>query len=569
MVNNKTTRDLGELDRLKREFGGNQQPLLRVLRSLAKSSIDDAESLIRFHEALLFLCAYPPSPSVLELAEQILKSFKQRISQLMEGDIDLSALDDPEVSGIAGGSVDSNFSYAVVRWLADKFPRQLSIDWDWFEEEDRFGATMPRFLPLLADDAMVEAHVPYHEWLEAARGRQHELSWLMKRFGTLASSDKQRAELYDALKLHVIWHYGERSSRTSMRGPRRKTFIHNQALIQRRDVSLTAELSSPPVPVRKCSEAEGQRALEMARETSAVRYRELHGFTYGDPRRVLRAELGRGVEAFVTGVPPENRLPLRAYHAALILKNSVPVAYFEGLSIFERMESGFNLYYTFRDGETAWLYARILRLMRQLLGVTVFSIDPYQVGHENEEGIESGAFWFYRKLGFRPVKPELLKLTEQEERKMREETGYRTSARTLRRLAAGHMLFELPAAKNIARRWDAFASRNLGLNVQRRMAQKFNGDPDRLGLKSTEAVEAALGIKSGSWSTAEKTALANISLVLALEPEISRWSDGEKELMATVIRAKAAPDESVYLQQMQKHAALRDVFIRFGSDIRR
>jgi hypothetical protein len=45
--------------------------------------------------------------------------------------------------------------------------------------------------------------------------------------------------------------------------------------------------------------------------------------------------------------------------------------------------------------------------MRQLLGVEVFSLDPYQIGHENEEGIESGAFWFYRKLGFRPVRPEL------------------------------------------------------------------------------------------------------------------------------------------------------------------
>src|SRR5207253_7797892 len=177
--------------------------------------------------------------------------------------------------------------------------------------------------------------------------------------------------------------------------------------------------------------------------TSAVRYRELHGFTYGDPRRVLKAELGRGTQVFVTGVPPENRLPLRAYHAALIFKNGVPVAYFEGLSICERMESGFNLYYTFRDGETAWLYARILRLMRQLLGVTVFSIEPYQIGHENEEGIDSGAFWFYRKFGFRPVRPELMKLTLWEEQKIAAKRDYRTSARTLRKLAAGHLLFEL------------------------------------------------------------------------------------------------------------------------------
>ena len=105
------------------------------------------------------------------------------------------------------------------------------------------------------------------------------------------------------------------------------------------------------------------------------------------------------------GVPPDKRLPLRAYHAAIIFKNGVAVGYFEGLSIFERLESGFNFYYTFREGETAWIYAKTLAILRHLLGVTVFTIDPYQIGYENEEGIESGAFWFYRKFGFRTCLP--------------------------------------------------------------------------------------------------------------------------------------------------------------------
>ena len=322
------------------------------------------------------------------------------------------------MSGVAGTSVTSNFSYAIVRWLAANFPRQISIDWDWFEEEERFGATMARFLPLLEEDAMVEAHVPYRDWLRAARGRANELVWLIEAFESSKLTGKARAELYDSLKLHVRWQFGSRGSRTSMKLPVRRIFFHDSPLISRRDVSLAAELASAPIPVEKLSPALGERILDMARETSAVRYRELHGFTFGDSRRVLKADIGRGTEVFVVGVPPENRLPLRAYHAALIFKNGVPVGYFEGLSICERMESGFNLYYTFRDGETAWLYARILRLMHQLLGVSVFSIDPYQVGHENEEGIESGAFWFYRKLGFRPVRPELMKLTLAEEAPM-------------------------------------------------------------------------------------------------------------------------------------------------------
>jgi hypothetical protein len=51
-----------------------------------------------------------------------------------------------------------------------------------------------------------------------------------------------------------------------------------------------------------------------------------------------------------------------------------------------------NLFYTFRDGESAWIYARLLRFLRQHLNVSVFSVEPYQLGSHNEEGIEAGAF---------------------------------------------------------------------------------------------------------------------------------------------------------------------------------
>jgi hypothetical protein len=257
-------------------------------------------------------------------------------------------------------------------------------------------------------------------------------------------------------------------------------------------------------------------------------------------------------------------LPLRAYHAAMMFKNGVPVGYFEGLSICERMESGFNLYYTFRDGETAWLYARILRLMRQMLGVTVFSIDPYQVGDENEEGIESGAFWFYRKLGFRPVKPELIKLTEREEARVASRQGYRTSASTLRKLAAGHMLFELLPSQT-AGAWDNFEVRNIGFAVQRQMAQRYGGKSDAIRQQSVRAVTRALGVKTRDWTPAESDALADLSLVLALEPGLTKWTAEQKELAVRIIRAKAGGDESFYLKLMQKHAAFRDVLLRLGS----
>lgn len=527
------------------------------------SKIVDAESLIEHHEKLLFIRAYPPSARILNQVENVLKQLEARVTRLRGADIDLSPLDAPEVSGIAGSSVTSNFSYALVRWLVKKYPAQLSIDWDWFEEEERFGATMPRFLPLLEDDAMVEAHVPFQDWLRAARGRRNEVAWIIDQFESLNISDKQKGELYDSLKLHITWRFGVRSSRTGMKLPARQVFFHDRPLIQRRDVSLVDELNSAPIPLQKLSASEGEKILDLARETSAVRYRELHGFTYGDSRHVIKADFGRGVYAFVMGVPPESRLPLRAYHAAIIFKNGVPVAYFEGLSLFERMESGFNLYYTFREGETAWLYARILRLMRQMLAVTVFSIEPYQVGHENEEGIESGAFWFYRKLGFRPVKKDLMKLTFAEESRMSKDRSYRSPARTLRRLAAGHMLFELTRGRT--GEWDRFEARNIGLAVQKRMASEFKSKPAEIRAASVEFVTRTLKLSTNRWSDAEKSALANLSLPLAMIPGLKTWDKKQRELVARIIQAKASSDEAHYLRLMQRHTALRAALIRLGS----
>jgi hypothetical protein len=556
---------LTRLEEMKGYVGERAANILSAIRAIPIRGLTDADSLIRLHEALLFIRAYPSDQRVLHQTEVGLKHLEKLVSQLQDSEVDLSPLDAPEVSGIAGTTVTSNFSYALVRWLVAKFPNQVSIDWDWFDSEDQFGATMRRFLPLLADDAMVEAHVPYRDWLTAARGRRNEVAWIIERFESLPLTDRRKAELYDSLKLHVTWQFGRRSSRTGMRLPSRKTFFHDGPLIKRRDVSLADELNSTAIPVRKLSRAEGERALDLARETSAVRYRELHGFTYGDAARVIKADLGRGNEAFVVGVPAEYRLPLRAYHAAMIFKNSVPAAYFEGLSLFERMESGFNLYYTFRDGETAWLYARILRLMRQLLGVTIFSIDPYQVGHENEEGIESGAFWFYRKLGFRPVKPELLKLTVAEEQKMAADPSHRTSTRTLRKLASGHMLFEMPGKGS--REWDRFEVRNIGLAVQRRMAKEFDSDPEKLRKHSSQFAERVLGL-SGSRDANQERLCNDLAGAVSTAADVREWAQDEIEPLARIFLAKSGADEAQYLKQMQKHALLRASLIKLGCGTR-
>lgn len=554
---------LDQLDEAKRRFDKQSRLRIeRILSRLARQRIRDAESLIRYHEILLFLRAYPQSARIENLAEAELSAFSRKVALLKDLTSDTAAMEHPEVSGIAGTAVTDTFSYHIVRWLLKHHPRQVSINWEWFESENRLAETWPRFLPLLEEDGAVEANVPYQRWLHAARDHNTELLWLIDRFESLALRELEKAELYDSLQIYVQWRFGFRASRTGMRLPVRKSFRHRQPLIARRDVSIDREISAPPTALRRLSLSQGQKILDLARETSTVRYRELYGFTHGDPARVLKARIGRGVDLYFVGLPPAKRLPLRAYHAAMIFKNGVPVGYFEGLSLFERMESGFNFYYTFREGETAWIYAKTLALLYHLLGVTAFAIDPYQVGFENEEGIKSGAFWFYRKLGFRPTDPQKLKLTLSEEKKLGARPSYRTPPGILRQLAESPMIFEILGTPT--GEWDRFQVRRLGLRVQRRMA-KFGGEAARVRQESLSTVSQALGLRVRDWKAAAQTALSDFSLVLALVRDLRSWTNAEKQSIVRIIQAKAGADEARYLRRQQQHRRLRAEFIRLGS----
>lgn len=565
---------LGRLEELKRPADARGRARLRsVLARLSRRGFRDAASLIRFHEILLFMRAYPQGRALLAQTEKILSSFRERVDGL-RGAEDFYEFENPEVSGIAGTAFSAVFTYDVVRWLVARHPSRVRIDWEGYSEEGQLAAVLPRILPLVEENAYVETYFPFREYLRAGRGRgRNELAWLVSRFENLPVNDAERAALFDSLRLWVRWEFADaRASRTGMKLRTRRTFFHAAPLLTRRDVSLARELEDEePLPVEKLSRAEGARLLDAGRGTMSARFRELRGFTYGDPSTVLRAHVGRGVEVFTWGLPFARRLPVLAYHSMLVLKNGVPCGYAEALTLFERVEAGLNLFYTFRDGESAWIYARLLRLFRQLLGATVFSVDPYQLGFKNEEGIASGAFWFYRKLGFRPVQPRLAELVAREERRLASRPGSRTPAKLLRELSSGHVIFEAPPARSVQRpgEWDDFHVRNLGLAVARRMAARHGGDSSKLRRASAARVAAALGVNTSDFDDEESLAFENLSLLAALVPDLNGWTEGEKESFVRVVRAKAGADELKYLRLLRKHGRLRGEIIRLGSAPRR
>jgi hypothetical protein len=488
---------LESLEDWKRRFDPDRAGELEgLLTAIAGGKFAGAPDLIRLHETLLFLRAYPLSQRVARLADEILFAFESRLPD------DLDPFEQPEVSGIAGTSVTAVFSYEVVQRLAALKTCNLEVAYDRFDDQDGLGPVVRRLLPLLSEDWPVEAHVPFEQWIRAAHPRrQSDLAWLLSRV--------REPDVYDSMQVPITWRIASsRYSRSRLRLPVRKLYLHREPLLKRADISLDRELASAPIPVKRLDRPKARRILDAIMATSVMRYRELYGFSHPDEAGVYHASAGRGVDIYFFGVPREWRLPLRAYHGGMFFKNGVPAGYVELLSFFERAEVGFNLYYTFREGESAWLYARLLRLFHQVLGLTCFSVDPYQIGHENSEAIDSGAFWFYRKLGFRPTAPEAVKLVAREESRMRSTPGYRSSKRTLERLADGYMLYEIPGTATGD--WDAFRIRTLAQRLQK-------GGPS------------------------------------------------ERRVLSELARAKARGPETSYLRWMQGQKALRQQLIQWGS----
>lgn len=536
----------------------------KLLDSWTEITFADARSLIRFHDALLFFRAFPHDARVLRQAERLLSGVQDQVARLFKSGVSMDDFDSERVSGIAGTTLTDSFTYEVADWLGQRHLKHLSADWDIEDQARALALVLPRFIPLLEDDALVEADTPYLNWINNAAGKKGDLPWILERFRDLPPPLGDKTELYDAMQLYLKWDLrNSPASRTLASRPVSKIFFHKEPLIRRSQVSLAEEFQFGALPVRKLETLEAQEILDMCRDAVTVRYRELYGTTRGDPNQVYEGVPGRGLQIFLWGLPPDRRLPLRAYHAGFTLKNGIPVNYIEGISLFEWMEIGFNTFYAFRDGETAWIYAKILRFFHQLTGVKCFSVYPYQLGHQNEEAIQSGAFWFYRKLGFRPGRPELQKLVEREERKLGANPRHRTSPATLRKLAVDHAFYEV--AGQAPGLWDNFSVRNLGFAVQRNMAQHHDGNAGKIRATLRGALMRLLDVNPNAWSPDERAAFENIALVASLIPGLSNWDPREKQDLIEIVRAKASPNEADYLRRLQQHAKLRQEILRLGS----
>ena len=103
-------------------------------------------------------------------------------------------------------------------------------------------------------------------------------------------------------------------------------------------------------------------------------------FAYGNPRDVWLVDDGDGLAFALIGMVPERRAALPAIYGGLTLQNGVPIGYHQADFLGRSAAISFNTFETFRGGESAHVFARLLAALHAFSGATSFSIEPYQLG---------------------------------------------------------------------------------------------------------------------------------------------------------------------------------------------
>ena len=520
-----------------------------LLRALARARLPTPAAVLRLHEHLCFLRAYPDDRRLLSAAGSLLKSFSAR-PDLRRYRAALAG------SGIAGTDLPDRFFWPMARWLAARWPAQLEIDWGNADEE-----SLAKALPLLAtpaEAAWLRVLTPgARAAIERMRGRTSSGAFYVERVAAMPGDDFTREAFFDAIDLDLVLRAASGTPARTLARYRAAPISFRRSAPPRQRPDLRAQLAIAPRDVRYASPREAGELIDLSRATMATRGRDLDAFAYGNPADVRVVDDGDGLQWAVIGMAPERRAPVRAAYGYLMLRNGVPVGYGQTDTLFACTDIAFNAFPAFRGGEAAFLFARLLAMCKAVFGARSFTLEPYQLGHENHEGIESGAWWFYYKLGFRPRSGRARKLARTELARMQRDAGYRSPERVLERLAEDYLYFE-PEGRR-APHWPGVAA--LGAKVAARLASLGGAEREAAVHMCMDRALKRLGARAPR-STGERIAWRNWAPLIDLLPGIARWSRSERRALAAVVAAKGGAREGEYLARFDAHAKLAIALLR-------
>lgn len=529
-----------------------------LLKQISGTAINDAALLRKYHEYLLFLLAYPGNKDIYKLALQQLQNIKEGAERIFSG---YSPKKQTLLNGtgIYTSELVCAYSYDIAFWLCQRFGNSIGLHSTGADAET-VSKILELFLPAMEYQEITQTRCSLPRRIQKLTGQNNNaasLRWLLESLHNKAMPLHVRNSLYDQLQVYVYWKLDHPFfNRTFLRSlPLQKIYYHKPNTASHDYNKYIRKKIKEPVGL---SSEEKKQLLDIARAALALHNRETDPVSFGDSSTVKYFDMGNGISIALYTMLPQNRFSIESYIGYMAFVNSVPTAYGGGWLLGQRCKIGINIFPALRGGHSTLLFASILRLYHQYYHAQRFVVKPYQFGKNNPDGLRSGSFWFYYKLGFRPSDSSLLKLAKEEYAKKASVKNYRTSMAVLKKFTASPL--ELLLHKKTFPGYDAgLLSKAVTKNIihhfkgNRQQAlknfiQQLKNLVDSTGYKLTRQQHDIL-TRQATW----------IALLFPHDEKTEEWTKAEKKQLIRLLLSKYTQDEKEYITGLQQHKKIWEV----------
>lgn len=521
---------------------------IKLLEVIGRDHGRAKKSFETWYTNLLFLLAYPDNSLVYQQAERSLEQLQQYTRSHEPLQYGLYN------SGVTGTRLCAAFSFEMVKWMKKKHPAEISLN-SFDADDGTIQSIISVVMQRVESEIMQDGNAGWRSWLgRSVQAGEDLLDRIIAVFDETALRPEARDELWNAMGLNVEIYFPEHSCLPASLVSK---YYHRSLLRKNFDPPETGFMYTRV----KLDEKEAEHIIDCSRIILLRHLREIDPITFTDARFVSYYRLQRGISIALLGMVPGRRTPIDSYMGYVVFKNGLPVAYAGSWILFDSGRIGLNIFPAYRGGESQYIFSQVLELHRRVYHLKRFTVDPYQVGKDNSDGIKSGAFWVYYHAGFRPVREEQQMLAASEAGKIRAIPGYRSPAAVLKKLANSRS--ECILQKGAVR----FDATDLSLAYAAILKEKFNNKRKPAEERCAEKLAMLLGIKNHREEKLQYILRNWGILLLSDETTFTRNSKLRKELKKLFELKESGPEEA-YIKGLQQATELRkfleDIVLRYN-----
>ena len=526
------------LHQIRNQYGNvSLKEKLYLLEKLSNQVIKGKEALKLYYETLLFLIAYPDNKAIIEKASSSLNSLGLYLKS-HEG-IAWSLFN----SGITCTQLCAAFSFEMVKWMRHTHKEDIkleSID----AHDSIITSVISVVLPKIESEVLQDENFEWKEWLNKNNNKGEDLlDTLIRIFDQADLRPEVRDQLWDSLDINVTITF---SKHTALSSSLTYPYYHRSLIKRKTDKKATLE---KPIKI-KLNEEQRDQLINCAKMILIRHKREMDPMTFANPALVTYYKLPHGITVTIYSTTAERRHPIDSYMGYVAFKNGLPFAYCGSWILFDSSRTALNVFPAYRGGESLYSFEEVMTLHQQVYKLKRFTLDPYQIGKHNDDGIKSGSFWLYHRIGFRPIKEMQKKLAEEEALKIKATPGYRTPAKTLKQLANSRM--ELQLKPNAF----GFDSMDISIAYANILKKQYNNDRKKGEETAFNKLVKYLDLKNYSESNINYVLKNWAVLLMGNETELSKNKELKKVLKHILI-LKANGSETDYIADMNRSLPLR------------